>query len=52
MYVIEHMYVDTYITLICMYVCNSYSALSVRYGSNTARGPSAVFEAISYVHVL
>ena len=32
---------------ICMNVCicNSYSALSVRYGSNTA---SAVFEAISH----
>ena len=31
-------------------VSNSYSALSVRYGSNTARGPraSAVFEAISH----
>ena len=31
-------------------ICNSYSALSVRYGSNTARGPraSAVFEAISH----
>ena len=29
---------------------NSYSALSVQYGSNTARGPraSAMFEAISH----
>ena len=34
-------------------LCNSYSALSVRYGSNTGRGPrrpraSAVFKAISH----
>ena len=35
---------------IYIYICNSYSAVSVRYGSNTARGPRAraVFEAISH----
>ena len=35
-----------------MHVRNSHSTLSVRYGSNTARGPraqsEAVFEAISH----